>query len=202
MIDVPFNNNKNMKQTEIMELIKKIQEDNKIAEIKLYKSLYSFVYSICYNFIKNKEDAEDLTNESFVKIFKSIKTYEAKCTFLTWAGTITKNNCVSFIRSKSYKKLQLTHNNSLLFETSSLLNNDIFDKSFNERFEEYNIQLCLNKLNSLEKQLIDLVYFQGYKVKELNNIFTDLNPITIRSILFRTKKKIKFNLLQLEKNNN
>jgi RNA polymerase sigma-70 factor (ECF subfamily) len=189
-----------MKQTKIIELVKEIQKGNKIAEIKLYKNLYSFVYLICYNFIKNKEDAEDLTNESFIKIFKSIDTYEAKCTFLTWVGTITKNNCLNFVRSKSYKNLQLTHNNSLLL--SSLLNTDIFDKSLNEHFEEYDIQLCLNKLNPLEKQLIDLVYFQGYRVKELYAIFTNLNPISIRGILFRAKKKIKNNLLQLEKINN
>lgn len=190
-------------QTEIIELIKEIQKGNKIAETKLYKGLHSFVYLICYNYIKNKEDAEDLTNESFVKIFKSIETYESKCTFLTWVGSITKNNCLNFIRGKSYKNLQLTHNNdNLLFETSSLLNDDIFDKNVNERFGEYDIQLCLNKLNPLEKKLIDLVYFQGYKVKELNDIFTDLKSINIRVMLYRAKQKIKSNLLQLEKKKN
>lgn len=189
-----------MTQTEIIELVKEIQKGNKIAETKLYKGLHSFVYLICYNYIKNKEDAEDLTNESFVKIFKSIDTYETKCTFLTWVGTITKNNCLNFVRSKSYKNLQLNYNvDNLLFETPSLLKNDDFDKNVNERFGDYDIQLCINKLNPLEKQLIDLVYFQGYKVKELNNIFTDLDSVNIRVILFRAKKKIKNNLLQLEK---
>lgn len=192
-----------MTQTEIIELVKEIQKGNKIAETKLYKGLHSFVYLICYNYIKNKEDAEDLTNESFVKIFKSIDTYESKCTFLTWVGTIIKNNCLNFVRSKSYKNLQLTYNDdNLLFETPSLLKNDIFDKNANERFGEYDIQLCINKLNPLEKQLIDLVYFQGYKVKELNNIFTNLDSVNIRVTLFRAKKKIKDNLLQLEKKKN
>lgn len=192
-----------MTQTEIIELVKEIQKGNKIAETKLYKGLHSFVYLICYNYIKNKEDAEDLTNESFVKIFKSIDTYETKCTFLTWVGTITKNNCLNFVRSKSYKNLQLNYNvDNLLFETPSLLKNDDFDKNVNERFGDYDIQLCINKLNPLEKQLIDLVYFQGYKVKELNNIFTDLDSVNIRVILFRAKKKIKNNLLQLEKKKN
>jgi RNA polymerase sigma-70 factor (ECF subfamily) len=192
-----------MTQTEIIELVKEIQKGNKIAETKLYKGLHSFVYLICYNYIKNKEDAEDLTNESFVKIFKSIDTYETKCTFLTWVGTITKNNCLNFVRSKSYKNLQLNYNfDNVLFETPSLLKNDDFDKNVNERFGDYDIQLCINKLNPLEKQLIDLVYFQGYKVKELDDIFTDLDSRNIRLILFRAKKKIKYNLLQLEENKN
>ena len=192
-----------MTQTEIIKLVKEIQKGNKIAETKLYKGLHSFVYLICYNYIKNKEDAEDLTNESFVKIFKSIDTYETKYTFLTWVGNITKNNCLNFVRSKSYKNLQLNYNvDNLLFETPSLLKNDVFDKNVNERFGDYDIQLCINKLNPLEKQLINLVYFQGYKVKELNNIFTDLDSVNIRVILFRAKKKIKNNLLQLEKKKN
>lgn len=190
-----------MTQKEIIELVKEIQKGNKIAETKLYKGLHSFVYLICYNYIKNKEDAEDLTNESFVKIFKSIDTYETKCTFLTWAGTITKNNCLNFVRSKSYKNLQLNYNDDIsMFETPSLLKNDNFDKSVNERFGSYDIQLCLNKLTPIEQQVVNLVYCQGYKVKELYDIFTDLDPRNIRLILYRARKNMKSNLLELEKN--
>lgn len=190
-----------MKNEEILQLVDEIKQGNKIAENKLYTNLFPFIYLTCYKILNNKEDAEDLTNESFVKIFKSIETYETKCTFLTWAGTITKNNCKNFIRSKSYKFLQLTHNDdNSLFEIPTLSKDDILDKSVNERFGSYDIQLCINKLNPLEKQLIDLVYFQGYKVKELYDIFTDLDSRYIRLKLYRARNKMRYNLLQLEKN--
>lgn len=198
-----------MKQKEILQLVNEIKQGNKIAENKLYTNLYPFIYLICYKIVNNREDAEDLTNENFIKIFQHINEYNTNYTFLTWAGSITKNNCLNFIRGKSYKNLQLTHSDdismletSTLFETPTFFKDDVFKKDVNERFGDYDIQLCLNKLNPLEKQLIDLVYFQGYKVKELYNIFTDLKSINIRVTLFRAKQKIKDNLLQLEKKKN
>ena len=198
-----------MNNQEILQLVNEIKQGNRKAENKLYTKIYPFINLMCYNFVKNKEEVEDLTSESLIKIFQNINDYNTNYTFLTWAGSITKNNCLNFIRSKSYKFRQLTNTDdismletSTLFETPTLLNDDIFKKDVNERFGSYDIQLCLNKLTPIEQQVVNLVYCQGYKVKELYNIFTDLDSRNIRLILFRAKKKIKYNLLQLEENKN
>lgn len=198
-----------MKNQEILQLVNEIKQGNRKAENKLYTKIYPFINLLCNNFVKNKEEVEDLTSESLIKIFQNINDYNTEYTFLTWAGSITRNNCLNFLRSKSYKINQLTNNDdislfetSTLFETPNILKDDIFKKDVNERFGSYDIQLCLNKLKPLEKQVVNLVYFQGYKVKELDDIFTDLDSRNIRLILFRAKKKIKYNLLQLEENKN
>lgn len=198
-----------MKNQEILQLVNEIKQGNRKAENKLYTKIYPFINLLCNNFVKNKEEVEDLTSESLIKIFQNINDYNTEYTFLTWAGSITRNNCLNFLRSKSYKINQLTNNDdismfetSTLFETPNILKDDIFKKDVNERFGSYDIQLCLNKLKPIEKQVVNLVYFQGYKVKELDDIFTDLDSRNIRLILFRAKKKIKYNLLQLEENKN
>lgn len=198
-----------MKNEEILQLVDEIKQGNKRAENKLYTKIYPFINLLCNNFVKNKEEVEDLTSESLIKIFQNINDYNTEYTFLTWAGSITRNNCLNFLRSKSYKINQLTNNDdismfetSTLFEIPNILKDDIFKKDVNERFGSYDIQLCLNKLKPIEKQVVNLVYFQGYKVKELDDIFTDLDSRNIRLILFRAKKKIKYNLLQLEENKN
>lgn len=198
-----------MKNKEILQLVDEIKQGNKRAENKLYTKIYPFINLLCNNFVKNKEEVEDLTSESLIKIFQNINDYNTEYTFLTWAGSITRNNCVNFLRSKSYKINQLTNNDdismfetSTLFEIPNILKDDIFKKDVNERFGSYDIQRCLNKLKPIEKQVVNLVYFQGYKVKELDDIFTDLDSRNIRLILFRAKKKIKYNLLQLEENKN
>jgi RNA polymerase sigma factor (sigma-70 family) len=198
-----------MKNEEILQLVDEIKQGNKRAENKLYTKIYPFINLLCNNFVKNKEEVEDLTSESLIKIFQNINDYNTEYTFLTWAGSITRNNCLNFLRSKSYKINQLTNNDdismfetSTLFEIPNILKDDIFKKDVNERFGSYDIQRCLNKLKPIEKQVVNLVYFQGYKVKELDDIFTDLDSRNIRLILFRAKKKIKYNLLQLEENKN
>jgi RNA polymerase sigma factor (sigma-70 family) len=198
-----------MKNKEILQLVNEIKQGNRKAENKLYTKIYPFINLLCNNFVKNKEEVEDLTSESLIKIFQNINDYNTEYTFLTWAGSIARNNCLNFLRSKSYKINQLTNNDdismfetSTLFEIPNILKDDIFKKDVNERFGSYDIQRCLNKLKPIEKQVVNLVYFQGYKVKELDDIFTDLDSRNIRLILFRAKKKIKYNLLQLEENKN
>lgn len=191
-----------MKNEEILQLVDEIKQGNKRAESKLYTKLYPFINLMCYKLVKNKEDAEDLTSESFIKIFQYINEYSTDYTFLTWVGSITKNHCLNFLRSKSYKIIELTNKNDdvSMFETYTLLKDDIFDKSVNERFGSYDIQLCINKLNPIEKQVIELVYCQGYQVKELYNIFTNLTEENIRVTLYRARNKMRDNLLKLEKN--
>ena len=197
-----------MKNQEILQLVNEIKQGNRKAENKLYTKIYPFINLMCYNFVKNivknkEEEVEDLTSETIIKIFQNINDYNTEYTFLTWVGSIARNNCFNFFKSKSYKINKLTENDDIsMLDTPYLLKDDIFKKDVNERFGSYDIQLCLNKLNPIEKQLIDLVYFQGYKVKELNDIFTDLDPRNIRLILYRAKNKIKDNLLQLEENKN
>lgn len=193
-----------MKNEEILQLVDEIKQGNKRAESKLYTKLYPFIKLMCNKFVKNKEDAEDLTSESIIKIFQYINEYNTDYAFLTWVGSITKNHCLNFIRSKSYKIIELTNKNDdvSMLETYTLLKDDIFDKSVNERFGSYDIQLCLNKLKPLQKQVIELVDCQGYQVKELYDIFTDLSEENIRLILCRARKKMKSNLLKLEKNKN
>jgi RNA polymerase sigma factor (sigma-70 family) len=195
-----------MKNEEYLQLVNEIKQGDKRAESKLYNNLYPFINLMCYKLVNNKEDAEDLAHEILVKIFKLIETDKSKRNFLSWASLITRNHCLNFIRLVSYKNLQLTENDdnlSYLLKDDNLtylLKDDIFDENINERFGSYDIQLCLNKLKPIEKKVIDLVYCQGYKIKELFDIFTDLNPRNIRMILWRARNKMKSNLLKLEKN--
>ena len=193
-----------MKNKEILQLVNEIKQGNKRAENKLYTNLYPFINLTCNNFVNNKEDAEDLAHEILVKIFKLIDTNKSKRNFLAWASLITRNNCLNFIRSKSYKIIELTENDDIsMLDTPYLLKDDILDdENINERFCSYDIQLCLNKLTPREKQIIELVYYQGYKVKELYDILPNWHPSNIRIFLWLAKKNMKSNLLELEKKKN
>lgn len=191
-----------MKNEEILQLVDEIKQGNKRAESKLYTKIHPFINLMCNSFGKTKEDVEDLVSESFIKIFQNINEYNTEYAFLTWAGKITKNHCLNFIRSKSFKIIELTQNyDNSIYEAPSLLNDDILNKDVNDCFGSYDIQQCLNKLNPREKQIIELVS-QGYSDQELYDIFPNLDPRYIRVIIWRARKKMKDNLLQLEKNKN
>lgn len=61
----------------------------------------SFVYDICYNFVRNKVEAEDLTQEVFLRIFQTIPKFRGECTLKTWIFSITRNTCLNFFKANA-----------------------------------------------------------------------------------------------------
>ena len=64
----------------------------------------SFVFNICILIVKNREDAEELAQDSFIKAFKSIEWFKHESKFSTWLYRITFNNAVSKTRNKKIFK--------------------------------------------------------------------------------------------------
>lgn len=66
--------------------------------VEKYKDI---VYSIAIKVLRNREDAEEMAQESFVKAYKSLHTFKGTAKFSTWLYRITYNNCISEVRKKS-----------------------------------------------------------------------------------------------------
>ncbi len=79
-------------------LITKVKEGNEIAFNQIFNKYRSAVYSICYRFVRNTADAEDLTQEIFMKVYRKANTYNRKAKFSTWLYRVTVNHCLSFKR--------------------------------------------------------------------------------------------------------
>ena len=68
--------------------------------IKLYKDA---VYSIIYRMVHNKQEAEDLSQEAFIKAYNSINSFNEDYSFSTWLFKIATNNCIDFFRKRKLK---------------------------------------------------------------------------------------------------
>jgi len=89
-----------------------VRGDRKAQE-RLYKEYYSSMVRLCMRYTKNEEDAVEVLNNGFLKVFKNIQRYEpGKASLYTWIRTIVINSCLDFIKSKqnieSYKELDET----------------------------------------------------------------------------------------------
>ena len=89
-----------------------VKGDRKAQE-RLYKEYYSSMVKLCMRYTKNEEDAVEVLNNGFLKVFKNIQRYEpGKASLYTWIRTIVINTCLDFIKSKQniepYKELDET----------------------------------------------------------------------------------------------
>ena len=145
---------KKIDEKELHELFGKMRQTDSKAYEELYKKYYNLVYNIAFSILKNYENAEDIAQNVFVKIGnleqeKLPKNYEA-----SWIYTVTKNECISFIRKNK--------------EISSIENRLENDKNEIEAvIQNSSYQNLLESLEQVEKQIIFLKIEEGYSFKEI-----------------------------------
>lgn len=147
-----------MTQEELLPLLLRKEER---AFTQLYDMYSKSLFSIITNLIKDREEAEDVLQEVFVKIWKNIETYnQSKGRLYTWMLNITRNTSIDKLRSKGFNNSQknLSSDNFVhLLDDSNKLTNKI---------DSIGIRDFVNKLKPKCIQLIDLLFFKGFTQQE------------------------------------
>ena len=155
-----------------MQEIKKYSEEELVYLLKgrdqsafsyLYDNYSAALYGVIYKMLENRELAEDVLQESFLKIWNNFSNYDSlKGRLFTWMLNITRNLTTDTIRSKGYKKQSKIQN-------SENAVNNISDKANTaESFDALGIRKHLTLLKNDQKQIIDLAYFDGLTQDEIS----------------------------------
>jgi len=168
------------------ELITALRQHEKIAAEALYDMYSSSLFGVIIRIVQNNELAEDLLQETFVKIWNSFPSYSSdKGRLFTWMVNIARNISIDKIRSKDYKNQ--TKNHDLELNVNSI------DSSRNTTYkpELLGVKDLVDKLRPEQKIILDLVYFKGY---------THLEAADELSIPLGTiKTRLRMAILQLRK---
>ncbi|MBU1486579.1 sigma-70 family RNA polymerase sigma factor [bacterium] len=174
-------------------LIKAFCAGDKAAFDKLVGKHKDKVFSLCYRFLGDYEEANDCAQEAFVKAFRSLKRFKQRSAFSTWIYRIAVNTCKNRVTSLEYrssKKMRRLDDESCI---------QIRDESHSpvarlERKEkEMLIQKAINSLPKEQKAVIVLRNIQGLSYKEVAEI-TGYNSGTVKSKLSRAREQLKMKL--------
>lgn len=144
-------------------LIKRFQEKDQYAFERLYEMYKLSVNGIAFNIVRDRELAEEITQDVFVKVWNNAKSYTpSKGRFFTWILNITRNTAIDRTRSKSFSK----QNKNLDVENfvDIIEDNVSLDKTTNG----IGIKQFVRKLADKCIQLIELIYFKGYTQQEVS----------------------------------
>lgn len=156
------------------------QTNNFSFLVEKYKDI---VFSIALKVLRNREDAEEMAQESFIKAYKSLHTFKGNAKFSTWLYRITYNNCISEVRKKKLKYVS-TDDVQVPDEPEEMN----FDGIPEENRSKY-VKIALEKLPEDEYTLILLFYFEEKSVDEICSI-TGLSESNAKVKLFRARKKL------------
>lgn len=144
------------------ELVSEIKLRNQKAFAYLYDSYSKALFGVVYKVLNNTELSEDTLQNSFIKIWENINSYDPeKGRLYTWMLNIARNSAIDVLRSKhEVVKSKIQETTDAVYHKSGLFVND-------KTHESIGLNDVVNKLNTKHKELIDLAYYQGYTQVEI-----------------------------------
>jgi RNA polymerase sigma-70 factor, ECF subfamily len=151
------------------------------------------VYNLAYDLTRNKEDAEDVSQDVFVKAFRSIKIFRGDAKFSSWLYRITVNTCFSLRKKKGYMVTKESNNIEDIidtdFEISSPEKNNP-EKQAEAGLIRENIEKALHKLTGKERTIFIMRNYSEMLFKEIAEIM-EIKPATVRSLNFKALEKLR-----------
>ena len=145
------------------ELVFALQQRDSQAFSYLYDNYSGALFGLIYKMINDKELAEDILQEAFVKIWNNFSSYDTvKGRLFTWMINLTRNLTIDTLRSKGYKK------QSKIRSDENSVNNLSDGTQVAEKFDAMGIRKQLTFLKSDQREIIDLAYFGGLTQDEIS----------------------------------
>jgi RNA polymerase sigma-70 factor (ECF subfamily) len=150
------------------------------------------VHSLIFRLVRNKEDAEELTQDVFMKVFRSLGAFKGESSFSTWIYKIAYHTAISEIRKKKYEFLAI--DDTLIADVPEEKLSGTFDTD-NESEAISRLNRALAKLLPDEQAIILFYYTEEKKVEDIASI-TGLSLSNVKTRLHRIRKKLLVLLTQ------
>jgi RNA polymerase sigma-70 factor (ECF subfamily) len=172
----------------------------KAGDIQAFTAIVSkyrkMVFTIALKIVENREDAEDITQEIFIKVFKSLEKFKEESEFSTWLYRIAYNTTLSELRKRK------------LYFTSIEDNLNAVNEIYTDNKEEEEIELKLQYLDKIMKKLppdeiflLTLHYLDNQSIENIGKI-VDLSVSNVKVKLYRIRKKLAVELNRIMQDEN
>ncbi len=183
----------NNKQEDI-ELVRRTKAGDEKAFEKLVNKYKKSLEFTVYNIVKDEKVAEDITLETFLKVFKSLDSYNETYSFSTWIFTIATNLAIDYTRIKKHIRFK-THDDDaggsgVYMETIENKTTESPEVTLINENNRKMLKLLIDKLRPDYKKIIELRYFEELSYKEIADEL-GIKVSMVKTKLHRAKKKLK-----------
>ncbi|WP_016778492.1 RNA polymerase sigma factor [Anaerophaga thermohalophila] len=176
------------------ELVNQAKEGQTEAFSRLVEKYRQKVFQTSMGFLHNADDAEDLTQDIFVKVWHSLKSFDGRSTFSTWLYRIAVNQAINRVRKNKLRSFVG-------------INNEVNESQYSGNYAEENLEReeqkkqiwqAINKLKSNQKKAFVLFYYQELSIKEVAEVM-DMSQKATESLVFRARKNLQKALLTIDR---
>ncbi|WP_259068655.1 RNA polymerase sigma factor [Mucilaginibacter sp. X4EP1] len=177
-----------MGEEELHQLIRGCIKQDRKCQKMLYKAFYGFAMGICLRYANDRDEAAEVMNQGFFKVFTHIGSFDTTRPFKAWLGKIMMNVSIDFYRAN----LKMAYNEDL--EAAE----HISDGEMADRNLSYNDLLAMvQQLPQAYRTVFNLFAIEGYSHEEIGEML-NINAGTSKSNLHKARQKLKQMILNAD----
>ena len=180
------------RSTEEAALVRRVQAADQMAFGEIVERYQAKVFSIIYGILRNHNDAEDIAQQVFAKVYFSVRSFDFRSSLLTWIYKITVNECYDYLRKKKVRKLvyesDFSAEDARRVAQVEPARDPHAPVDVTVARRDLVVKL-LARLPEQERALLLLKEVEGHSIEELARM-TGINENTIKVKLFRARQKL------------
>jgi RNA polymerase sigma factor (sigma-70 family) len=152
-------------------------------------------YNLAFRICGNHEEAEELTQDSFLKAYRSLKSFKMKSSFATWLYRIVYNTTISHVRLKKKGVLSLE---DFPADAADFIGTSTSEEEADKEYRTSLVNFAMQKINEEERGLISLYYYEEMSTDEISEVI-GITKSNIKVKLFRARQKMQEIIKKAEK---
>ncbi|WP_264552742.1 RNA polymerase sigma factor [Flavobacterium sp. N2038] len=144
------------------------------------------IFTLSLKMVKNKEEAEEAAQDTFIKVYNSLSKFKGDSKFSTWIYKIAYNACLDRLKKNKKEDLNISIDE---FSSHLVKTMDNALSALEDKERKQAIQNCLNLLPREDNFLLTLFYFEDQNLEEIGKIM-DINANNVKVKLFRSRQKL------------
>jgi len=166
--------------------IDKILQGETNAFAVLVDRYKNMIFTLALKMIKNREEAEEVAQDTFIKAYNSLSKFKGDSKFSTWIYRVAYNTCLDRLKKNKKEDLNISIDESSAHLIKTM---DNALSALEDKERKQTIQNCLNLLPSDENFLLTLFYFEDQNLEEIGKIM-NINANNVKVKLFRSRQKL------------
>lgn len=152
-------------------------------------------YNLAFRICGNREEAEEIAQDSFLKAYRSLGGFKMKSSFATWLYRIVYNTAISHVRIKKKGVLSLE---DFPADATDFIGNNISEEEAEKEYRSSLVNFALQKITEEERGLISFYYYEEMSTEEISDV-TGISKSNIKVKLFRARQKMLEIIEKVEK---
>ncbi len=185
-----------IKTTDISFLLQQCKENNHKAQLALYNQYCKAMFNVSFRIVNDKEVAEEIMHDSFLKAFSKLDSYNGNVTFGAWLKKIVVNTSINALKKNNNFQFDSLHEFVDLIEENETDSNNEID-SWNE-LKASEVLKTMEKLKPNYKIILNLFFIEGYDLEEVASIL-NISYENSRTMMSRAKESLRKKLNDYER---